>query len=135
MAFLTVKGLLLLLGIKWVTKAYNSLSSRFARGKQESVHTCTRIILQGEPSQMLSMLPSPFCITKNWDNAQGDFGCALTLPRQIFLKLERIFLLVGISWVFSQCPLAALVSRLESRFKLLQVHRCHRVQYICSPAQ
>lgn len=57
-------------------------------------------------------------------------------PRQIFLKLGWIFLFVGIScWVFLQCPPAALGSRLEPRFKLLQVQRCHRVQYTCSPAQ
>lgn len=98
MAFLIVKGLLLLLGIKRVTKAYNSL--RFARGKQESVRTCTCIILQREPSQMLSMLPSPFCITKNRDNAQGDFGCALTLPQTVFFFKDFFHLLASVVGFF-----------------------------------
>lgn len=48
---------------------------------------------QREPSQMLSMLPSPFCITKNRDNAQGDFGCALTLPQTNFFETGKDFFL------------------------------------------
>lgn len=78
-------------GYKMVTKAYNSLTSRFARRKQESVRTCTCIILQREPSQTLSMLPSLFCITKNQDNAQGNFGCALTLPQTNFFETGKDF--------------------------------------------
>lgn len=44
-----------------------------------------------EPSQMLSMLPSPFCIAENRDNAQGDFGCALTLPQTNFFETGMDF--------------------------------------------
>lgn len=57
---------------------------------------------QREPSQMLSMLPSPFCITKNRDNAQGDFGCALTLPQTNFFETGKDFfsLLASVVGVF-----------------------------------
>lgn len=137
MAFLIVKGLLLLLGIKWVTKACNSLSSRFARGKQESCmythmyHHARESPLKSFPCYLL-----PSASLRIGTTPREILDVLWHFPRQIFLKLEWIFLFVGIScWVFLQCPPAALGSRLESRFKLLQVQRCHRVQYTCSPAQ
>lgn len=99
---------------------------------------CTHIVLpERKPSRTLSALPSTFCIDENQHNTQGAFGCALTLEQTILLELEKNFNLLVLLFCFLslQCPPAAWGSRLEARFKLLQVHRCQRLQYEHSPAQ
>lgn len=123
-----------------VRKTCNSLNSRLARGNRNLYIRAHTSSCQREPSHMLPTLPSTFCIAENQDDTQGAFGCALTLYQTIFLKLERNFYLLAPFWFcfgffFLQCPLAALGSRLEARFKLLQVQRCPRIQYKYSPAR
>lgn len=67
-----------------VRKAYNSLSSRLARGKRESVHTRTHTVLPERALSHVSKKAFYLFITGNQDNTQRAFGCALTLYQTIF---------------------------------------------------
>lgn len=123
-----------------IRKASNSLSLRVARGKQKSVCTCTHIVLPERALLRTSNIT--FYLLHRWESGQyprSFWMCSDTLPNNLF-ETGKEFSFVGtvgffFVFFFLQCPPAALGSRLEGRFKLLQVHGCQRIQYKYSLAQ
>lgn len=92
-----LKGLPFLLGLN-LTHGAEKLTTLWAQGFLEASN--------GHPSSCQTETTHTsiiaFCITKNQDNTQVAFGCALTLHQTIFLKPE-FYLLASVFTVLSSC--------------------------------